>query len=100
MLEQQKNALLSQSEYVLSDLLAGIFLYTVAANVVNTVGKESIVELTSEYIEGIKNTRKVIVIDFSPISDLNTTSDNPGIEPCFCKASLIILVFVLLFQDE
>lgn len=72
-----KNALLSQSEYVLSDLLAGIFLYTVAAGVVNTVGKESIVELTSEYIEGIKNTRNVIVIDFSPISDLNTTSDNP-----------------------
>ena len=63
-----KSALLSQSDYVLSDLLAGIFLYTVAAGVVNTVGRGSIAELTLEYLEGLENSRNISVIDFVPIS--------------------------------
>lgn len=71
-----KSALLSQSDYVLSDLLAGIFLYTVAAGIVNTVGKESIDELTSEYIVGLENSRNIVVIDFVPISEHNSTQDN------------------------
>lgn len=71
-----KSALLSQSDYVLSDLLAGIFLYTVAAGIVNTVGKESIDELTSEYIVGLENSRNIGVIDFVPISEHNSTQDN------------------------
>jgi len=71
-----KNALLSQSDYVLSDLLAGIFLYTVAAGVVNTVGRESIAELTLEYLEGLENSRNISVIDFVPISGLTETQDN------------------------
>lgn len=72
-----KNDLLSRSDYILSDLLAGIFLYTVAAGVVNTVGRESIAELTLEYFEGLKNLRNISVIDFVPISDLTAaTTDN------------------------
>ncbi|MDP3057984.1 MAG: hypothetical protein Q8N36_00770, partial [bacterium] len=71
-----KNALISQSEYVLSDLLAGIFLYTVASGVVNTVGREFITELTFEYIEGLENSRNISVIDFEPISGSATTQDN------------------------
>ena len=61
-----KNALLLQSAYVLSDLLAGIFLYTVAAGVVNTVGREAVQTITPEYIGGIENPRGVTVIDCSP----------------------------------
>lgn len=58
-----KNALLSQTEYVLSDLLASIFLYTVAAGVVNTVGREAVQTITSEYISGIEHSRVITVID-------------------------------------
>lgn len=61
-----KTALLSQSDYILSDLLAGIFLYTVAAGVVNTVGKESIDELTPEYIGGLENPRHISITDLMP----------------------------------
>jgi hypothetical protein len=61
-----KNALLLQSEYVLSDLLAGIFLYTVAAGVVNTVGREGVQTITSEYISGIEDSRGITVINCYP----------------------------------
>ena len=70
-----KIALLSQSDYVLSDLLAGIFLFTVAAGVVNTVGKESIDEITPEYIGGLENLRHINVTDFMPIPDITVTQD-------------------------
>lgn len=71
-----KNALLSQSEYVLSDFLASIFLYTVAAGVVNTVGKEYIADLTFEYLEGLENTRNIKVIDSVNTSDTSAIRDN------------------------
>lgn len=58
-----KNALLSQGEFALDELLAGIFLYTVAAGVVNTVGKETIKGLTPEYINGLTNTRGIKKVD-------------------------------------
>lgn len=64
-----KSTLLSQSTYVLSELLAGIFLYTVAAGVVNTVGKEAVQTITPEYINGLENLRGIAVIDCSPQQD-------------------------------
>lgn len=63
-----KNALLSQSEYVLSDLLAGIFLYTVAAGVVNSVGRETVQSITPEYLNDLGNPRGIIFIDCAPQS--------------------------------
>jgi len=71
-----KNALLSQSDYVLSEFLAGVFLYSVAAGVVNTVGKDSIDELTPEYIGGLENSRHISVTDFMPIPVITATLDN------------------------
>lgn len=105
-----KNALLSQSDYVLSDLLAGIFLYTVAAGVVNTVGRESIAELTLEYLEGLENSRNISVIDFVPISGLTETQDNlPATLPFQADAFLTYLsnvrtkystIKTLLYNDQ
>ena len=46
-----KKALLSQSEFELADFLASIFLYTVAAGVVNTVGKSCIKGINIEYLK-------------------------------------------------
>lgn len=87
-----KNALLSQSDYVLSDLLAGIFLYTVAAGVVNTVGRESIAELTLEYLEGLENSLNISVIDSVPISGLTLIQDNiPAALPFQANAFLTYL---------
>lgn len=87
-----KNALLSQSEYVLSDFLAGIFLYSVAAGVVNTVGRESIAELTVGYLEGLENSRNISVVDFAPISELAATQDDlPAVLPFQADAFLTYL---------
>lgn len=58
-----KNALLSQDDFVLDEFLGGIFLYTVAAGVMNTVGKETVVQITEEYINGLKGTREINVVD-------------------------------------
>lgn len=62
-LGKTKNDLLAQNEYALDELLAGIFLYTVAAGVMNTVGKETVKEITSDYINTLINERKVKVFD-------------------------------------
>lgn len=60
-----KNALLSQDEFVLSELLAGLFLYT-AAEVINTMGKECIKDINSEYLNQFSaNDRKIKIIDIS-----------------------------------
>ncbi|QHQ61472.1 NACHT domain-containing protein [Anaerocolumna sedimenticola] len=58
-----KNALLSQGEVALDELLAGVFLYTVAAGVVNTVGKETVKGITPDYINGLINTRRIKIVD-------------------------------------
>lgn len=71
-----KNALLSQSDFVLSEFLAGVFLYTVAAGVVNTVGKDFIDELTPEYIGGLENSRYISVTDFMLIPVITATHGN------------------------
>ena len=60
---QTKNALLSQGDFALDEFLAGVFLYTTAAGVMNTVGKETVKELTFDYISKLKNTRKINVVD-------------------------------------
>lgn len=60
---ETKNALLSQGDFALDEFLAGIFLYTTAAGVMNTVGKETVKELTSDYINGLMNTREIQVVD-------------------------------------
>lgn len=49
-----KASLVSQTEFVLSDFLAGIFLYTVI-NVKNTDGKASIKEIMAEYIASFES---------------------------------------------
>lgn len=105
-----KNALLSQSEYVLSDFLAGIFLYSVAAGVVNTVGRESIAELTVGYLEGLENSRNISVVDFAPISELVATQDDlPSVLPFQADAFLTYLsnvrtkystIKTLLYNDQ
>ncbi|WP_373898861.1 NACHT domain-containing NTPase [Haloimpatiens sp. FM7315] len=60
-----KNALLSQDEFVLSELLTGLFLYT-AAEVVNTVGKECIKDVNTEYLNQFNaNDRKIKIINIS-----------------------------------
>ena len=56
-----KNALLSQSVYVLPDFLAGIFLYTVASGVTNTVGRETIPTFTLEYVLELENAANIEV---------------------------------------
>lgn len=58
-----KKALLSQGYFALDEFLAGVFLYTTAAGVMNTVGKETVKELTSDYINGLTNTREIHVVD-------------------------------------
>lgn len=60
---QTKNALLSQSKFALDEFLTGIFLYTTAAGVKNTVGKETFKRLTPQYINELKNTREINVVD-------------------------------------
>jgi len=45
-----KKALLLQGEFILADLLAGLFLYTIIATK-NTIGKTCIKEITEEYIK-------------------------------------------------
>ncbi len=60
---QTKNALLSQGDFALDEFLAGIFLYTVAAGVMNTVGKGPVKQITPDYINGLKNTKRVNVVD-------------------------------------
>lgn len=60
---QTKNALLSQGDFALDEFLAGVFLYTTAAGVMNTVGKETVKNLTFDYISKLKNTRKINVVD-------------------------------------
>ena len=60
---QTKNALLSQGDFALDEFLAGVFLYTTAAGVMNTVGKETVKKLTFDYISKLKNTRKINVVD-------------------------------------
>jgi hypothetical protein len=62
-LGKTKNALLSQGEFALDELLAGVFLYTVAAGVVNTVGKETVRGITLGYINGLTNTRGIKVVE-------------------------------------
>jgi hypothetical protein len=69
---QTKNALLSQGDFALDEFLSGIFLYTVAAGVKNTVGKETVKGLTLQYIGELKNTREIKVVD--------TTYKEVGIE--------------------
>ena len=64
---QTKNALLSQGDFALDEFLAGIFLYTVAAGVKNTVGKQGVKELTPDYINGLKSTREINVVDHANI---------------------------------
>lgn len=76
-----KSALLSQSVYVLPDFLAGIFLYTVAAGIVNTVGKETISVLTPEFIYGLKNTTNKQVTDGTYPVDDTAVEDSQGTEP-------------------
>ena len=58
-----KNALLSQDEFVLDELFAGIFLYTVAAGVVNTVGKPTVKGITVDYLNKLTNSRGIKIID-------------------------------------
>ena len=68
-----KNALLSQGEFALDELLAGIFLYTVAAGVVNTVGKATVKTITSDYINSLTNTKGIMIID-----NALPTTDSPS----------------------
>lgn len=56
-----KNDLLMQSEYDLSDLLAVLFHYTVAAGVTNTIGRECVKSITLDYINSLKNARNIEV---------------------------------------
>ena len=56
-----KKALLLQSRYVLSELFAGILLYTVVS-VKNTEGKEYIAKIDREYVDGFA--QKDILYDF------------------------------------
>lgn len=62
-LGKTKNALLSQGEFALDEFLAGVFLYTVAAGIVNTVGRETVREITPDYINGLTNTRGIKVVE-------------------------------------
>jgi hypothetical protein len=54
--------------------LAGIFLYTAAAGVTNTVGRESVKMITAEYVDGMKNAKGIRVIDCGPETDDNAGS--------------------------
>jgi hypothetical protein len=77
---QSKKALLSQGDFALDEFLAGIFLYTAAAGVVNTVGKQCVKELTADYIEGLKNSREINVVDhfkreYEESSSVNVTGE-------------------------
>ena len=47
----EKQQLLQQSEFVLSDFLGKILLYTTLGNVKNRVGKECVKEITDDYID-------------------------------------------------
>lgn len=78
-----KNALLSQDEFVLADFLAGIFLYTTAAGVVNTAGRSTVVRLTEEYIGGLSNTRKIKIVNRILFETVNLPTDYSfTVEPC------------------
>ena len=76
---QTKNALLSQGDFALDEFLTGIFLYTVAAGVKNTVGKEAVKEMTLQYISELKNTREIKVVD-STYREIEIKSDNTPID--------------------
>jgi len=72
---QTKNALLSQGDFALDEFLSGIFLYTTAAGVKNTVGKETVKGLTLQYISELKNTREIKVVD-TTFKEVGIESDN------------------------
>ena len=57
-----KIALLSQDEFAFDEFLAGIFLYTVAAGVVNTVGKDTVKGITVDYLNRLTNTRGIKIV--------------------------------------
>lgn len=59
---QTKNDLLSQRVFVLDEFLAGIFLYTVASGVVNTVGKQTAKGINSDYIYGLEKTSEFSLV--------------------------------------
>lgn len=48
-----KSQLLLKSEFIFSDFLGKIFLYTVCSNINNKVGAKCVKEITNEYIESI-----------------------------------------------
>ncbi|MDK2919765.1 MAG: hypothetical protein PWQ37_2498 [Candidatus Petromonas sp.] len=52
-----KKDLLSQDVIALDEFLAGIFLYTVAAGVDNKVGKETVKDITPDYMKDLENTK-------------------------------------------
>ena len=58
-----KSALLTQSDFVLSDFLAGVFLYTAAAGVMNTIGKATVRKINSPYISRLVSDRVIVIYD-------------------------------------
>lgn len=76
-----KKALLSQGVFELDEFLAGVFLYTVAAGIKNTLGKQCVKELTIDYIKGLKNSREVKVVNhctktIKDFSDRSVSGEN------------------------
>jgi len=56
-----KHQVVSATKFYFADFLAGVFLYT-AVTVANTVGKDSISEITGEYIESFENKTDMITL--------------------------------------
>lgn len=56
-----KNVITSTTGFAFADFLAGVFLYT-ATTVANTVGKDSISEITAEYIDSFENKKDTITL--------------------------------------
>lgn len=69
-----KKALLSQGEFVLAEFLAGLFLYTAAAGVVNTLGKESVKVLTADYLKQFDAKKGSIRISNLPQTEVQSAN--------------------------
>ncbi|MEA4898699.1 MAG: NACHT domain-containing protein [Christensenellaceae bacterium] len=105
-----KKALLSQSEVVLPFFLAGVFLYTVNA-VKNTVGKECIGQIDSNYIQSFRDQIWLITMVDRPKSnkqvELNTVvaTQTQQVEPDYSvylrnAKSKYSTVKTLLYSDQ
>jgi hypothetical protein len=76
-------------------LLASIFLYTVAAGVVNTVGREAVQTITLENISGIENSRVITVIDCSPQSGQIVQSGTGLVTPAFEQEAFLTYLTIV-----